>query len=985
MRTLAVTRDTSLSTADGEDFGGNGGASRLKLKSYQEVVLVDAAFDALRGRAIERATLLVRARSLDPLRRVSVSTVATPWVEGDGTNHTRIGGAASFRAAQDGVLAWAGASSDLTHATFGATGSAWSWSDASAPDDGWQRIAIDPRVVAVRVAGLSDGFALMDDVGSEWTRDGERVVFRPFPNRLVSSREGGPRSAPRFEVELGVEDREAPEPVVNLRALHDGTFGALFETPVDHGAAGVLGFRARVVPEPPSDLVAPFDLRRTLVPLARAPGESVRIELEPLELPSGLRFRLRVDAIDAAGNASAARDVVLFAPVNAIPTSSETDDATSLVTRATANGARDGAPHDDADDATSGAVNVAAPQAGSSTTLPALGASRVAVVDLLERFDVDRGVLLDREDALFVSNPNWSAESRTIRVSLGARETHEVQLVVRDAPGDLRVSFDALASGVDARVFAGWPVPTSSGRISDPLVPWPAAASLDDVLPESVRGAHAAVFVELVGEHTTTSAAVRHARLVLETGGATLALRVEIERVRFAPPRELSFVPELNAYDLPAEDEHAWYRLAREHRACLNRLPYGWNGAPSRGLAPAIVDGRFDWSEYDARVGPLLDGSAFAGLDAGDAPVETLYLPLNETWPEPIDRHLGARDGRAGLWADEALPAAYWSAIERAASAFATHAQERGWTRTKLAMCLNGKVEYKRDAWSRCSALWNLDEPAHTQDFDALRRYALAFRRGVRDAASDAQLLFRADVSRPQWQRDLFDGLLGIEVVGGGFESARGRLLELARRDGTLLFRYAEAPAPGEDASVLVAWCLESFALGADGVIPWQTIGTDASWTRADPLALLYPGGPAGIEGPVASVRLKALRRGQQMVERFAQACANGYPRSIEALEVLAARAGGSVRLRDMPAGAASLVAPSFDPGVCERLRSSFVATRTRFGVCALGGRAADPAPTSAEPDLVPFTASSRRANVDLRYARPRFTPREPRGFPLTR
>lgn len=953
VRTFAVTRDTSLSTADGEDSGGNGGASRLKLKSYQELALVDADFEALRGRTIERATLLVRSRSSAPLRRVSVSTVATPWTEGDGTSHTEIRGAASFRAAQHGAKPWAGAASDLTHATFGAIGSVWSWSEASAPEDGWQRIAVDPRLVAARIAGLSEGFALIDDVGTEWTRAGERVSFDPFPNRLVSSREGGPRSAPRFEIVLGVEDHEAPAPVANLRALDDGTLGAVFDVPEDPGGSGVLGFRARVVPDPPSDLVEAFDVRRTLVPLAGPAGEPVRIALDPTELASGLRLRLRVEAIDAAGNASAPRDVVLFAPERpSAPPAAEDPPAHAL---------------------------------RASLGLPRLGTAEVAVVDLLERFDVDRGTLVDRDASTLVANDLWSAESRTIRVALATRETHEVQVVVRDAPRDLTVRFEALESGVGARIFAGWPVPTPRGRISDPLVPWPSGRTLADAHRDSVRAPHAAVFVELTRETEPASSGPRHARLVLEGGGATLALRVVIESVAFAPPRELTFVPELNAYDLPAADELAWYRLAREHRACLNRLPYGWNGAPAPGLAPEVVDGRFEWSAYDARVGPLLDGSAFAGLAAGEVPVETLYLPINETWPEPIDRHLGARDGRAGLWADEALPAAYWSAIERAARAFAAHAHERGWTRTKLAMCLNGKVEYKRDGWGRCSALWNLDEPAHTQDFLALRQYALAFRRGVRDAASDAQMLFRADVSRPQWQRDLLDGVLGIEVVGGGFESARPRLLELARRDGTLLFRYAEAPAPGEDASVLVAWCLESFALGADGVIPWQTIGTDASWTRADPLALLYPGGPAGVDGPVASVRLKALRRGQQMVERFARACANGYPRSIESLEALAARAGGSVRLRDAAAGAASLVAPSFDPEVCERLRRSFVVTRTSFGVCALGVDATQARPPGASRNSAAFEPRTATTNVDLRYARPRFAPREPRGFPLTR
>ncbi|MGH7134967.1 MAG: hypothetical protein ACREHD_04460, partial [Pirellulales bacterium] len=63
------------------------------------------------------------------------------------------------------------------------------------------------------------------------------------------------------------------------------------------------------------------------------------------------------------------------------------------------------------------------------------------------------------------------------------------------------------------------------------------------------------------------------------------------------------------------------------------------------------------------------------------------------------------------------------------------------------------------------------------------------------------------------------------------------------------------------------AWCIDAWSLGVDGVLPWQTIGNDQSWEKADTLALFYPGKPAGYEQPIASLRLKAFCRGQQDVE----------------------------------------------------------------------------------------------------------------------
>jgi Domain of unknown function (DUF4091) len=64
------------------------------------------------------------------------------------------------------------------------------------------------------------------------------------------------------------------------------------------------------------------------------------------------------------------------------------------------------------------------------------------------------------------------------------------------------------------------------------------------------------------------------------------------------------------------------------------------------------------------------------------------------------------------------------------------------------------------------------------------------------------------------------------------------------------------------------AWCVDVWSLGADGVVPWQTVGNADSWNHADELALFYPAQRAGPQsGPVPSIRLKAYRRGQQDVE----------------------------------------------------------------------------------------------------------------------
>src|SRR5204863_6730893 len=104
-----------------------------------------------------------------------------------------------------------------------------------------------------------------------------------------------------------------------------------------------------------------------------------------------------------------------------------------------------------------------------------------------------------------------------------------------------------------------------------------------------------------------------HGKLVLEGRAETLTLNVSLQVWDFTLPDYLSFIPEMNCYGLP-ENEGAYYRLAHRHRTALNRVPYFQNGQVAEGLAPAVKDGAFEWSAWDARFGPLLDGSAFKDL-----------------------------------------------------------------------------------------------------------------------------------------------------------------------------------------------------------------------------------------------------------------------------------------------------------------------------------------------------------------------------------
>ncbi len=194
---LDVTRDAWISEVGREADGNNGGAPRLKLKSIQEMSLLDIDPKPLRGRTIRSATLHLKKAGDEPLKRVTVSSVGAEWYEGTGTGYAIQPGGVTFRHRRHPDLPWSTRGGDICHVVLGNGGTIWRMADASPPDrDDWQHVPVDPRVVAARLAGISHGFLAFDDTGSEWTRNGETFTFQLFPNRFVYSREQNRASAP---------------------------------------------------------------------------------------------------------------------------------------------------------------------------------------------------------------------------------------------------------------------------------------------------------------------------------------------------------------------------------------------------------------------------------------------------------------------------------------------------------------------------------------------------------------------------------------------------------------------------------------------------------------------------------------------------------------------------------------------------------------------------------------------------------------------
>jgi hypothetical protein len=722
--------------------------------------------------------------------------------------------------------------------------------DAAPPgSDGWQSIPVSPAVVAARGAGLSHGFLVFDDTGSEWSRQGERFAFRLFPNRFVYSRDQNQASAPYLMVVLGAEDRLPPAAPGDVKAetfdLPAGEAIVSWITPRDAGPAGTLGFFAAIEGR---------SIPSEHVPMAGAPGSRVFMHLRdlgPALAKAGTGpLRLSIQAVDGAGNIGPET-------VASIRLSNRTAEALPGRARELTRGR-------------------------TSTPLPRLGMAKVSVIDELDKVHSVTGAFIPPQpEGYLQGNHLWKADGdgRGITLHAARNEFTAFQILIQGpAPGKphFELTFEEPAAKVIQASFGRYHlVETPAGALPDPIVPLEFAGP---PVPSASRSSPSPNFhVELYVPHGAP-AGTHRGTLAVSAGSDRLRLPVSLTVWQFTLPDHLSFLPEMNCYGLP-EDERAYYALAHRHRTVLNRLPYNQNGRIQDGCAPRWDGKWLDFTAWDRRFGPLLDGSAFANQPRKGVPVECFYLPLHENWPSPMEGNY-----KGSYWADQAFPESYRRAFVSASRQMAEHFRDRGWNDTLFHGFLNNKVDFKKNGWSRGSSVWLLDEPASFQDYWALRYFALAFHEGVNQARrgkgnglSDSRaasstldrfprMVFRADISRPQWRRDVLDGLLDYHVVGSAMRAYPRLVFDRKRALGEIVVEYGSTnPVTGSNLQP-VSWSLDAWTLGADGVVPWQTIGNSDSWRNGDELALFYPL-PETEARVIPSIRLKAYRRGQQDVE----------------------------------------------------------------------------------------------------------------------
>ena len=343
-------------------------------------------------------------------------------------------------------------------------------------------------------------------------------------------------------------------------------------------------------------------------------------------------------------------------------------------------------------------------------------------------------------------------------------------------------------------------------------------------------------------------------------------------------PDKLAFWPEMNAYHIP-KNVHDYYRLAHKNRCVANF----WAFRPKvRTVGDRLI---VDWKDYDKIAGPLLSGKAFENNPRKNVPVECMYLPFIDSWPTPLSKDNYDYQGywpkkgdskkyinrhyQHSKYIGDALSSTYKNNLLSVQKQFFTHFAKKGWDKTEMQFFFGGKsthrIDYGVNMW------WTTDEPYHWEDWLALQFFNRLWTQGEKNDPPKKGIWFsRADISRPQWQGNVLEGVVDT-VYYGGFNTYRDvkRAQLIGRDTGISIRAYGNAGKPEQKNMQLFLRMINVWLNGADAFLPWQTIGNDKSLDMQESCegnALFVSGKRFGLP-VVGDLRLKTFRNAEQFIE----------------------------------------------------------------------------------------------------------------------
>ena len=911
---FTCSRDVWVSGAGEEVNHSMGKTPTMKIKTIQEMVVLDFDLSALKGKTVGGGYLYFNivhdpveiARHKLPfqrkhlLRLIGLSTISTDWVEGKGAENYAVdeaGCGATFLEASYSKKPWSFPGSDISDVTFGNGSTLQHHAELEDAKDTWARVKVPAYMIQALIAGDGYGWCMMDEIGyglaNNFIHTRESVGKEPYLVVNVLGDDGTPPAAVRLTVK--------PAPA----EAHMGKGAVIVDIA---GSADTFCHFVKVNGQDvPRWMVRhPEKGKARVVVDYLKPGEAVSVE---------------VVAADAAGNrspvvkASGAASPALPAPPK-LPEPWQ-------------------------------------PKLGDPPVRS--GKMRLWAFPEVSKVKYTNGALFEAaelkgdEMAYKRGNSVWDGASNTVRL-FGARgEIVAFQLCIE------RVSREEPLKGISikpgpltgpgrigperVRLFRVWYV-----KLGEYAVPISAGQTLS--IPDKDNALRVqynqSVYVDVAVPQQAKPGQYSGDITISAEGVEPFRLPVKLQVYDFSVPDKMRFNPELNIYGSPgapgSKTFFEAYRLAHYNRCTLSITQPGHSDGVKTPV-PLAGDGAnvrvADWSMWDRSFGPLLDGSAFKDLPRAGEPLATCQVPMSHGFPLPVDRYYDYNGPKRGAGVaffhallckpiEEAFSPQYQAGWMSFARQIVAHFEAKGWTDTQFMFYLDGKVMWRERGAG--SSYWILDEPYNYPDWVALRFWAGMFQKAVRPVVKKTRFGVRYDISRPGWTRDWLNGAMDLMYVGG--LTRKVKRCQIMKREGPMVFySYGACNSPNVSHWNSAAWCLQTYLAGGDGVLPWQSILTDrGEFTaaralreeNAQGLVLLKVLGHEAI----GSIRLKALRRGAQDCE-YLMALAEKYGLNREQLRAMVAakipsKATYKQRFEDE---AAAVVFDQLDPEKFSELR----------------------------------------------------------------
>ena len=853
---LPATASIWLSDSTPEERNSSAGQFALmKIKTIQEMAAIRFDAAAIRGREVLSARLFLHTAGADMLRYIRVSTVNQDWTAGAGRRpYSAANGATYLWADADAQRPWSFPGSEFADVVMGMGHSITTYAERRQERDGWMSVSLTPELVYALATGQTDGLAVMDG--------GTPAFFNNFVHSAAAA-----HYAPYIDVDVGgplLDTPAAPRLVAAPAQAHahmtTGAMRIALERDPDV-FRWILEVDGRVVPRwqvpwPPE--VAQTGREQDHIRDGRAPGDGpVVFHLDDLE-PQRLHA-LSVVAVSRGGVVSPASQLT-------VPASAALPDVVQLDPLVRPEGA------------------VAARSNSRFSVWPVPGLVKISPETGSSMFGD-----MARHGSATEQNAVW--DGRTIQLFGGRGEYVSYQLVigridlahpltdVHVTPGTLTGASGEIGGG-DIELYKNWYARNGDGEWQPSYaIPWESGRSIE--IPDGMRGLEGqqnqSLYVDVyIPRHAAAGTYV--GEVTVHGGTDAVTLPVEVHVYDFALPDKLNFLPELNAYRVPA-DALDFHRLAHQHRLVFNP----WVVQPAlEGVGEGV---QVRWDEYDDAVGPLLSGEAFAGNRRAGVPTPVMYLPFIDSWPTPLSletyRYAGHWPGQGepgnslvdhymtAPYIGDGLSQDYTAAFFSVQRQFVEHFETRGWNQTEMQLFFGGKNTHRIDDGS--NMWWTTDEPYHWDDWLALQFFCNLWAQGRRMLGADPAIWSaRADISRPMWTGRVLDTIID-HVYWGGFSSSRWyqRAAWLSEHTGLRTRAYGAANPDTESNTQSVSTLLQVWLNGADGFLPWQTLGDDTSLDQSDNVGgntLMVPGTRFGVP-VVGDLRLKALRDGAQLIE----------------------------------------------------------------------------------------------------------------------